>query len=643
MRENFPRTNAVKDSGGEREVLPEAQELQKLQEEMGRIKEEYIQLEQWGNVLLGASGWNVKISPTIKTAAADFESKTIYFGTAMETLITSDALFKKRLKRIFVSSHELMHFAQALENPEAYLGTFESAEEKANEYAEEYGISQNYLEETFGRFYNIFLDIDDNGKTVLRNKNLQKPEGNQAMHELYRDLFSEEDLSQFPLNEQFMSGVIMQIMEDGREIQMSEDVKNFLQQPMTYLGRNYESFVDFIKAEIHNPDVSFEKTVFKIDTVVRPLFEDFLKKDIENNSYRQPPANENDIDQGVEKKVLKTFAKKAKAEKDQKKTTTQDRMRKKLHDDFVEEKKDAGFSDGEIKRMEKIMQEVDSVWPSIMELWERFFLKSLEHVRKEEGWYQSGNFSTDRFVRKLPEILSEDRIENKVFSRKREVETKESWQPKKINFIFSIDLSGSMEDDQREAMQKVVYSIYRSFLQFQRNKIIASVDGETHVFGNLAVIGFGDTDKMTALFQRSEKEQREEMIDPTDKSVENRFWKALLKISHLNLGNTDNSQPLYYGQDIAEKRKQYLNDGEEVLLFLEMTDGDPDENVIADSKSLVKDLNQRENIYCKSIRFGGGSDDFKDIWSENGKPLANMNVAKLKEVFMQILYEVFKS
>jgi hypothetical protein len=625
---------------GESEKEIKKQEPEKKdtnQEEIELIKSRYEELAKWGNVLLGREGWSMEINPAIPTAAADFENKILYFGTKCEDIIADPDMGKQDLKRLFVFSHEVMHFAQALEAPEEYLSTFDIAEEKAKEFSQKYGGNKRDLQESFRTFFSIFLDIDDNGKVVRRNKKLQKDQGQEATTEIYQKLFSEKNLSDDPLNEQYMYAAIMKIMDEDRDLELSSEVSELLEGEFRYLGKRYKSLIEFVKKEVNNPDIPFKKSLFRIKKILQPQFEALLKKDLENNNYRKikNKKRENDIDGGIEEGMLKDFIEGVLKEK----ASTTDKAKNQMRKDFEKKSKKEGFSERDIREMERVMRNTDNVWPQMIDLWEKFFAISKAYIDKEEGYFYSGQtFSTKKFVHDLPKF-AKDVGSVKPFKRNITVEEQESWKPKKISLIFSTDLSGSMDDAKRQAVQEAYYCIAKSFIQFQRNQIIKSDQDKSPVEGYIRNIGFGSD--MQDLLKLAPEEKETRFINPQNKTLDKRIWQSILDIGRVDLKNNDDPSYLTELKKEAEKSKHDLENNEESMVIVELTDGDPDSNVKNEGKKVVEELNKIENVFCRAIRIGGSSNDFEEIWGDKGEVLPDGDVANLKEVFMKILKEIF--
>lgn len=527
------------------------------------IRNKYEELEKWGNVLLGREGWSMAIDPSIPTAGADFKNKILYFGTKCEDIIADSNVEKQDLKRLFIFSHEVMHFAQALEAPEEYLSTFDIAEEKAEEFSQKYGANKQDLQESFKTFFNIFLDIDDNGKVIRRNKRLQKEPGQEATEDLYQKLFSRSDLTNDPLNEQFMYAAIMRIMDQEREVRLSAEVRELLEDKFQYLGKHYKSLIGFIEKEVYSPDIPFEKSLFRIKKILQPQFEDFLKKDLEENNYKNPRKNRKNrgIDDGIGEDTLKDFIEGVLRERE----STKEKANNQIKKDFEKRYKKEGFNEKDIREMERVMRNTDNIWPQMIDLWEKFFAVSKSYTDKEEGYFYSGQtFSTKKFVRDLPKFIK-DTGSVKPFKRNVVAEEQESWKPKKISLIFTTDLSGSMDNAKRQAVQEAYYCIAKSFIQFQRNQIIKNDESKSPVEGYIRNIGFGSDMQDLLKLTPTEKETR--IIDPGNENLDKRMWQSILEIGTLNLKGNDDPSYLFELKNEAEKSKNNLENNQESMVI----------------------------------------------------------------------------
>jgi hypothetical protein len=630
MSEQFPTINNT--SQGYSIETDDKKSVEK--EYIEEIGKKYAELERWGSALLGREGWSIEVTPSIQTAAADFKNKKIYFGTKCEDIIADPNIETEELNRLFVFSHELMHFAQALEAPEEYLSTFDIAEEKAKEFSEKYEVNYSDLQKSFKNFFNIFLDIDDNGKVVRRNKRLQNDSGQEATCGLYKKLFPENNLTDRPLNEQYMYGAIIKTMDKNREVELSPEIITLLDGEFQYLGKNYRSLMEFIESEIHNPDIPFEKSLFRIKKILQPQFEELLRKDLKAGNYRAP-QDEEGLDGGIGEETIKDFIEGVLKEK----ISTKDRAKLQIKKDFEKKAKQGGFSERDIREMEKVMRNTDNVWPQMIDLWEKFFSISRSYIDKEEGYFYSGQtFSTTKFVRDFPEFV-EDPGSVKSFKRNIATEEKESWNPKKVSLLFSTDLSGSMDDSKRQAVQEAYYCIAKSFIQFQRNQIIKNNEEKSPVEAYIRNIGFGSS--MQDLLELTSEEKENRIIDPSDETLDKRIWQSILDIGTVNLSGNNDPTYLVELKEEAMKSEEALKNDKEAMVIIELTDGDPDANVKNKGKKVVKELNEMKNVFCRAIRIGGSSNDFEEIWGDRGELLPNNEVTKLKEVFIKILKEVF--
>lgn len=607
-------------------------------EEMENIRKKYKYLEKWGSALLGSHGWNFVIDPSVPTACAHFESRTIAFGTKMESKIADPKPEKAELKRLFVHGHELMHFVQGMEATEEYLETFQIARRKAEEYADRYpDIKQKDLLRTFNRqFFNTFLDINDNGKVVRRNKKLQNDLGRESTEDLYGKLFPYDNISNQMLSDQFACASIMKIMDPDRKVVCHEKVNEILTGKFKYLGRDYPSFLDFIKEKIHNPDEPTDRAIGRISKVVLPIFEKLLTEDIEGGNYTPPPEDDGGLDGGIAEGDLEKFAKKFR--ESPQKQSAQDRRNQRAQEQRRENLKNYGFGEKEISEMEQIMENTDEVWKSMMDLWERFFCRSVEYTLEKGGAYHSGEFSVPNFVRDLPKFVSKpDR--SKPFRREEVVSRRENWRPRKLSLIFATDLSSSMnEGNKRRAVQEAYYALAKSFIQFQRNQIIKSDDGRTPVNSYIRNIGFGSSH--LDLLELTDREKESRLIDPTTSDLDKRFWRSVLDIKKDLKRNND---PTYLDEwtEEAERAKEKLESGDEIMLIIELTDGDPEAQVAAHAKEVLADLSDCKNVHIRAIRIGGESNFFDGTWGDKGKILPDEDVSRLKEVFVDLMEDVF--
>jgi hypothetical protein len=637
-KQNFPNLNEQMSS-------QDAGEENNEQEKKEQIAERYRQYEALGEVVLGGVGFRVKVDESVETFYFDAESKEIGISPA---LIEQKKLNES--EQLYAFIHEIAHFVQMSQSPDQYLGTFEKAKEEAKQWPPE---QQEKIEKAWRKYYNIFKDIHDNSIVEGRLPKFQNiREEDHPRKSLYRKLFIENDLSQQPKHLQFCYAALRRAMLPEEEVKIEDSVREKLDTPFSYMGRKYNSLQDFINTQIYSPDSSFSSILFRLDNLIEPSFREFLKEDADNNNLEQPSGtfDINDFGKEVSDSDIKKIIKEIKESQ----KSASERASDKAKQSFNQNMQEAGFSEKEVKRMHEIREKADSVYHNLVDLWEVFLHTTYHSERVEEDGFRSGkDFSVKQFVKQIPTIIT-DPGEARVFRRKTLEKMKESTDPRKIDLHLILDLSGSMDDQKRRAVQEATYAISKSLIQFRRNLSVRN-NGESPVDISLQINGFGSETK--ELLELSEEEKQEQTLSDEDsKNLDKRLWEAVMKIQQINLGGTEDDKPLHYAQQLLNKKdvQRELNKDREAAVLLEITDG---ETMTQDaSRRIVNEIDSMKNVYPRGIRIPGliSSDEpsergrekpethietgaFENVWGKKGTRLSD--VGDLRKVMQKILFQ----
>jgi hypothetical protein len=617
----------------------------------------YEQLRVDGELILGGSGFNLRLDRSLPAVMAfAHETRTV--------LINPDAIELKGLnaaEKRYVFGHEIAHFVQMARDPDSYLHTFELAEERASQAPEE---MQDHVKRAWGRFYNVFLDINDNAIVDRRSMWTQRlSDTKHPRDSLYRHKMTQENMSGGAKAEQFLFGVLRRAMLGPEAaLTLDPDVQQELEKPYTYLGRRYASFFDFARRKFFDPELSPATLLSALERTACPLFERFLQDDLASGKIKEPlkqpvDLEGNDLDAEQAKKIVKGIKEANKSGKE--------RAQDKATADFKERMAGRGFSAAQIKRMLEIQERTNDVYQTIVDFWGLFLqVAKVAELVEQKGFRSGHQVEVDEFIRQIPQLETQpDQL--KLFSRRFIEPMQESFRPKSIELHLVLDLSGSMDTDKRKATQEAAYALARSLIQFRRNQHALAQESDPLMEINLNLIGFGSSHQ--ELFERFPDETTSGTVRDEDTSeLDIRLWRAILAIGSKDLGGTVDAPALQAVEkevsrpDRAEARER----GDRVAVLFEITDGETE--TVGDSASVVTKLNKMPGVYARGIqipgllhadasplpRRGAGDEEFRPpevvnpsgafeaVWGNQGRRLDRLE--QLRPILLQLLFEALK-
>lgn len=637
---------AETDDRPEPEADNEALNLEKNQE----FSERYRQIGPLGETVLGRAGFRVRVDEKAESFSFDARSKEI---TVSPKLIEGLKLSDEEQTYLFV--HEIAHFVQMLQSPDAYLGTFQKAKEETEAWPSN---QQSQIQEAWRRYFNVFLDIHDNSIVEGRLPRFQQTQTEaHPRQSFYAKAFAETDFTNHPLHLQFCYGALRRAMRPTDEIVVNEMVQARLDEPFMYLGRRYESLQSFINTEIFNAETSLEKILFRLEQLIEPVFRELLSVDSQAEELEQPSESFDikDFDQ-MDETDVEDIIKEIKEVKKSASERAADQARQEFNDKMLA----AGFSEQEVTRMHEIRERADEIYKNLVDLWEVFLHITYRPERIEEEGFRSGQeISIRQFVKQLPDLLV-DPAKTRLFRRKTMEKAQESIEPRKINLHLILDLSGSMDKDKREAVQESAYAVAKSLIQFRRN-LAVRMDGQSPVDIHLRLTGFGSS--VQELLQLDSEEQSQRTLkDDRPEELDQKLWRAIMGIQRLDLGGTVDAKALQEAETwISDSKTQAeLAQNRETAVVLEITDGET--STANQSTQIIKQLNEIDNVYTRGIKIPGAiygeetvkesererkeseihpeSGAFEQVWRQNGTRLSDIKV--LREVMQKILFTALK-
>ncbi|MCR4314268.1 MAG: hypothetical protein NUV84_03410, partial [Candidatus Uhrbacteria bacterium] len=328
-----------------------------------------------GEILLGGSGFHIAFDSNIPAVMVfAHETRTVLINPEK---ILEKGLNEREMRYLF--GHEIAHFVQLVSDPDTYMRTFELQEEKARSVPKK---DRKKVEQMWGRFYNVFLDIHDNAIGDRRGVWAQKSRPGEHPRETLYSKFAPENLSGSPKTEQFLFGVLRRAML-GTEASLviDADVKEVLEKPFMYLGRSYPNFFDFARKKFFDAELPLSTFLSVLERSAAPLFERFLQQDLAagilDKATRPVDLDGSDMDPKAGKEMVRGV-KKVKA-------SPADKAAAKEAENFVEKMGGKGFSEAQIRRMLEIRERANEVYGSLVDLWQVFLQTVTSFEVQEES------------------------------------------------------------------------------------------------------------------------------------------------------------------------------------------------------------------------------------------------------------------
>jgi hypothetical protein len=638
-------------------LMPEKFEIkiEKGTEGEKEIKEYFESLRPLARVFSGYGVYELEVDPEAESFAFDHRKKKVIVSPK---LIENLNLEREEKKYVFL--HEMAHLVQLFQDPESYLESFEIPKKKAEKEKE----NKEAYKRAWHNFFNTFFDVHANSIVRALMPLYQKGERLEKLPEnLYsKKAFPERDYSKAPFSVQFLNYLLRRVIVPQEDVVIDERVKREIEQKINFFGREYESLEKFVKEEIFNPAKTIKEEMFIFKEFLMPIYEKLLKEDAKEGRIEEIPEfigefpMDSDLSEETTGKIIEGIKETEKS--------PNEKYKEKQKEKFEAWAKGKGFSKEEIKRIEEIQERTLKIIGDLEELWRNFIQKSVEiEEMKVAGSKKGVTISLPELIKELPILLTQP-SEAKIFTRYLPEIKSESIKPRKINLELIVDLSGSMDEEKRKAVQEVAYALNKSLINFYRTGNLSVVDQgiEFPVSINYRILGFGDSVKELTETTDEEKKERTKKDRP-NRDLDEELLKAVLKIQKINLGGTQDSLALEKVKNsITPEIRSSLENGDEILVILEITDGET--ATPQQSKNLAQEFNAIPNVYCRAIQIPGAiysekpkgkipeerlkppevlppTGTFKEVWGEDwGKRLEDLGV--LKETVIAILYDALK-
>jgi hypothetical protein len=590
------------------------------------VKHDMARLRRDGDVILGKSGYSVQIvegSTQIKTMAFGHEEKVVYINPDFLRTLSEE-------EGRYVFGHEIGHFSQFAEDPDLYVGTFEKAEKRSRQHPD---AVQSHVQKAWNRFYNAVLDVHTNVRVEERSPWVQKKEGTENPRVSLYSKISQPDMREAPRCEQFSWSILRACMlPNGDPTQVGDDVSAVLNVPVKYLGRTYPTLIDFVQQKFKK-DQPIGRFLRIVERALVPLFTSLIDADVADGQIQNQEMvfdlSGEDMD-ADEAKEMKEGMKEG-----EKTASEQAADRSKAKSDA--ELRESGFTNEQRARINEIVENTTETFTKIADFWKVVQQKITEWEEVNQAGFRSGQVNVAEAVRQWPTLMT-DPSNARIFDRKESLEKRTELRPTAIDLRLVVDLSGSMGDEERKAMQELLYCITQSLFLHERRQNAGQEEKALRI--NLEIDGFGDASE--ELFDRTPKEKADRSIDTrSPRGLRHKLYRALIAMQEKNLGGTVDGPVLErHAESVSAASREADTAAMRTTIVVEITDGASD--TAEQSRTAVEALNAAPDTYAVALLLSetGSNDTFEFVWGEHGQHVAK--TADLPDALMKVLFSAIQ-
>lgn len=558
--------------------------------------------------------------------------------------------------------HEAGHVVQLLQNSAEYQRTFDIARQRAaeNPVAQAEPALRRDIEKLWHHFFNAFLDINDNIGIVQRRTLTYQAGGGreQVFPQVYRDrLFpsaagaAAPDYSQDLLSVQFIDYALRTTMVPDEEPVVHPDVKAAFERTYRVYGEDI-TIADFIRRYVAGRG-TFAEAVHAMQSLNCPLaavFTELMERDTDEIRRRQQAAQKQpskggqggepgepgepsgvpdqigevglgDLTEDQIKKIVDDIAHDERTP-DQK---AADAARARRHKTL----EGAGLNVTEIKRIEELLVLCQEHIEDMTTLWGHFQQEVTTTTAREQVGFKHGQTLDIGSVVRQYGTLSSQPEEARVM--KRIVPEEEvSLLPKRIRLTLVIDLSGSMDEAKRKAVQEVAYTLAESLMRFKGNQLVNLPEGqdlENITDISFDIVAFGSTTEV--LIENGGSGD----WDPAAISL--KLVETIIDIQRKDLGGTNDAPALAFSRDAIKQEQANRDGGAQVSCIGIQIPG----SLYSDTPPAPKEGEERlaPALHHEIIEPTG---TFAAVWGERGKQLASLE--SLKPTVLHLLEEAIK-
>jgi hypothetical protein len=513
--------------------------------------------------------------------------------------------------------------------------------------------------------------------------------GGERVRKIYTDvLFPGNDYSGDSRAKQFSFSLLRRAMVPDEDLVLSEEVQEALATEYVRLGRkipDIQAFVDKYIKPLPGRDTSNKTRYELIQKYLEPLFNDMVRRDLEEFEPKYVPPQEkgavqpgdtsdqgaetddlgtsyspydeevasfeeNSIDQLPERagEEMKEFVEKKQAERKaekeqqeaednktpgQKQSEAQAKARQKRIDKKVNEDLSlTGDQERENKKLElqknaeNYARYVESIKPYVQELasfWASLIGSGKSLHRVDQKRKKEGSLNVQTAIQEWATIKQSSAVEPRVFDKKT-LEVKHSVQPEEIRVHLAADMSLSMDEDKRHVLTQVCVLITESIRQFQ--VMIQNSGYESLLKVDCQIVGYGD-----------------QALEISTLNSDIFAQEAVPSKLLADLGGTYNHNALekiqksYSEEDLARMKEKKLRS-----IVLEITDGGSSNSELA--KSILENL-LAEGSIVRGFQIGtngevgeGDKKIFDALYTHNNEKIGEqvLDLKDLAPIFVRL-------
>lgn len=566
----------------------------------------------------------------------------------------------------FANLHELGHFIDMRKNPQAFLKNFGYMEEKAKTLANAYlkkhpnaapGDSvARFFYEQINTLYNILDDIYVNRYTNDRSRFFGEGDGRPAIESLYTKLgFNKTDKTESPLHEQMINSLMSMAMFGFSIQDLTIDPRVMAALNKKAFGLSIPAFIDSKLTSKLGIKVDPEERYKYIRNAIEPIYLELLEKaledqenkkerndDVRNNVQKNNSGNidsfnpfnkkqdarvsDNILEHKIDEQTIKEILNSMREDDEMEGLSPNERANRQNQKNTEKFDSKHDITPSERKLNDRIQEKIKDARKEMFKFWQSLIGKSTSYVQTIQNRQPTGRLNISEFIRKYPEVVSQERTSSigdgrlRVYDRKglkRQIVD----QPEEIEISLLIDCSGSMDGRKIEAARTTAALLLYSIKDF--NGELKSTRNKTHskLRANTEVILFGDTPITIKQFDKFNNNP-----DANDAQI----VKSISQISNRREGTHDAAPLENIHQSISARDYRKIESRKLQKIIFEITDGASQDDI---KTKTVLDQLADEGVVVVGFQIGDVDDRdraiFKYTWDN-----ANTNPNNKKGIFI---------
>jgi uncharacterized protein YegL len=563
----------------------------------------------------------------------------------------------------------------------------EKIEDLRKEETDEKGRTTNKLQSmAYGYLHTMFNVLDDiyvNNLVEQRAPVYSDEYGKKEVESIYKKLgFNKDDFTESPKHLQFIYSLIREeMLPNAEDPKIKEDVLEVLKNKKIYGKKIKEVIEEYLKpssGELVDPEERYKK----IKLFIEPLYLELLRKDIEEVDFKElekraeeqqskknkegeSGEEESETGEGESKKGstsdfdpfkedhkkfkkeekeisdedLEDMLKKIKEDKESEESNPQER--KKRNQEKIKKQFDEKYEISEKTRdvFEKSSARTIEARKEMRKFWNNLIGESIGIVRKKKRGQRRGNVNIDDFIDSYPEITEGERTGklNKLEIYERMIsEMEKTSKPERIEVSLVCDMSGSMDSEKIRCLQETTALLllslkdFNSYLDQNRRELKTKLSAfsEVYVFGS----NFEKAKEFEETMMSREKNNAD--IIRTFKCLQN------------TMGSTNDAKVLSeIVNSVDDDKVKAIKKGKTRKIVFEITDGQPDNDVVKETKKRINDMIDK-NIIPVAFQIGKVSTEekltFQEIWNEGRENALGIQIGEEIEKLPRELIKILK-